>query len=95
MKRNVQIYDKDQLRTIMNGHGIKPILCPTITKDGDYIDTGYMMDSPDGGDDKRKFADCMMSPNDIAHSINMPLWEVIMVDNGGHDEYALLFYEEG
>lgn len=95
MKRNVQIYDKDHLREIINGHGFKPIMCPTITKDGNYVYTGTKMEGMDEWDGKRKFVDCVMFPNDIALLINMPLWEVVMVDNGGHDEYALMFYEEG
>ena len=34
------------------------------------------------------------SPNDCAEAINMPLWEVVTVDNGGIDEYALMFFED-
>lgn len=34
------------------------------------------------------------SANDLAHIVNMPLWEVVGIDNGGFDELAILFYEE-
>ena len=32
--------------------------------------------------------------NECAYEISMPLYEVIMVDNNGWDEYALLFFED-
>lgn len=32
-------------------------------------------------------------PNECAYKINMPLWELVMVDRDGDDEYALLFFE--
>lgn len=32
--------------------------------------------------------------NEIAYIINMPLWEIIGIDNGGFDDLAILFYEE-
>lgn len=32
-------------------------------------------------------------PSECAYKINMPLWEIVMVDNCGSDEFALLFYE--
>ena len=31
---------------------------------------------------------------DVAHMANMPLWEVVGIDNCGEDELAILFYEE-
>jgi len=34
------------------------------------------------------------TPNECAEGICMPLWEVVTVDNGGFDEYALMFYED-
>lgn len=36
----------------------------------------------------------MFTPCELAKLINMPLWEVVMVDNGGFDNYAILFYED-
>ena len=39
--------------------------------------------------DTRDFA-----PNELAHMVNMPLCEVVGIDNGGCDELAILFYEE-
>ena len=30
----------------------------------------------------------------FAYIINMPLWEIIGIDNGGFDDLAILFYEE-
>ena len=32
---------------------------------------------------------------EIAGIVNMPFWEVIGVDQGGFDDYALMFYEQG
>ena len=34
------------------------------------------------------------SPNELAHIVNMPRWEVVGIDNGGFDELAIIFYEE-
>ena len=32
--------------------------------------------------------------NELAHMLNMPLWEVVMIDNGGSDDNALFLYEQ-
>ena len=39
--------------------------------------------------DKRDF-----TANRLAYQANLPLWEVVGIDNGGCDELAILFYEE-
>ena len=32
--------------------------------------------------------------NELAYMLNMPLWEVVMIDNGGSDDKALFLYEQ-
>ena len=32
--------------------------------------------------------------NLLAQMVDMPLWEVVMIDRGGFDDYAILFYEQ-
>ena len=34
------------------------------------------------------------SANDLAHIVDMPLWEVVGIDTCGCDELAILFFEE-
>jgi len=38
-------------------------------------------------------ASVMYTITELASKLNMPLWEIVMIDNHGFDDYAVLFYE--
>lgn len=96
MKKNCQIADTNEIAKIVAcslgnelGRGIiyKSDSC-YLKEDGTFHfvmkdkATGLFTDTRDFG------------PNELAHMVNMPLWEVVGIDNGGCDELAILFYEE-
>lgn len=87
MKKNVQIYTSDQLREILqHGCGLpKPCCNPQILTNGDFVYSTFV----DG-----KWVEKTFTANEVAKFINMPLCEVVMVDDCGLDRYALLFYEQ-
>lgn len=58
-----------------------------LTKDGKFH-LAYMDETGTFG------ARRMFTANELAYEIDMPLWEIVGVDNFGFDELAILFYEE-
>lgn len=87
MKKNVQVYISDQLREILQFDCVIPKPCcnPMILDNGDFVYSTVV---------NGKWVENKFTANDVANFINMPLWEVVMVDDCGCDRYALLFYEE-
>lgn len=87
MKKNVQVYTSEQIRTILQGDCVLPKPCcdPQILANGDFFYSAMR---------NGKWVQNTFTANDVANFIDMPLWEVVMVDDCGMDRYALLFYEE-
>ena len=95
MKTNCQIVDSSVIAKIVASHLSKEMgkeitykedSC-YLTKDGQF--NFVYMDDNGIFSEKRTF-----TANEIAYIINMPLWEIIGIDNGGFDDLAILFYEE-
>lgn len=87
MKKNVQVYISDQLREILQLDCVIPKPCcnPRILDNGDFVYSTVV---------NGKWVENKFTANDVANFIDMPLWEVVMVNDCGYDRYALLFYEE-
>lgn len=96
MKKNCQIANTDEIAKIVAcnlsnelGYGItyKSDSC-YLKEDGTFH---FVMKDNDTGlfSIGRDF-----TANDVAYMANMPLWEVVGIDNCGEDELAILFYEE-
>ena len=82
VKKNVQVYTaKKAYETVYAG-------TPTLGKvENLRFDENGTLRWTEGG------RECRLEPNDLASEINMPRWEVVMVDNGGEDEFAIELYE--
>jgi len=81
MKKNCQLYTAEQLWDEIFNYKDEYAEKVWITEDG-FLH--WVEEEGISGE---------MNPNECAYSINMPLYEVVMVDNEGEDEYALLFFE--
>ena len=95
MKFNCQIVDSSEIARIVASHLTKEMgkeitykedSC-YLTKDGQF--NFVYMDENGIFSEKRTF-----TANELAYINNMPLWEIIGIDNGGFDDLAILFYEE-
>ena len=95
MKTNCQIVGSSEIARIVASHLTREIgkeitykedSC-YLSKDGKF----YFVYMDENGifSEKRTF-----TANEIAYIINMPLWEIIGIDNCGFDDWAILFYEE-
>ena len=95
MKTNCQIVGSSEIARIVASHltremgkeiTYKEDSC-YLSKDGKF----YFVYMDENGifSEKRTF-----TANEIAYIINMPLWEIIGIDNCGFDDWAILFYEE-
>ena len=95
MKSNCQIVDSSEVARIVASHltremgkeiTYKEDSC-YLSKDGKF----YFVYMDENGifSEKRTF-----TANEIAYIINMPLWEIIGIDNFGFDDFAILFYKE-
>lgn len=95
MKSNCQIVDSSEVARIVASHLTMEMGKEIIYKeDSCYLTRDGMfnfvyMDENGIFSEKRVF-----TANEIAYIINMPLWEIIGIDNGGFDDLAILFYEE-
>ena len=95
MKTNCQIVDSNLIAKIVASHLTKEMgkeitykedSC-YLTKDGQF--NFVYMDDNGIFSEKRTF-----TANEIAYINNMPLWEIIGIDNGGFDDWAIHFYED-
>ena len=87
MKKNCFIKGALALANLMATKNHFACSTAEITSDGDLVFTQWNKD--DQSDSERMH----FYPNEIAYKINMPLWEVCMIEVGGDDEYAIMFYE--
>lgn len=95
MKANCQIMDSAEIAKMVASH-IANEIGKGITYKGDscYLSKNgnfhfvYMDETGTFG------AQRTFTANELAYINNMPLWEIIGIDNGGFDELAILFYEE-
>ena len=95
MKTNCQIADSNELAKIAACH-IANEMGKGITYNGDscYLTKDgkfhfvYMDETGTFG------AQRTFTANELAYINDMPLWEIIGIDNGGFDDLAILFYEE-
>ena len=96
MKKNCQIADVNELARIA-AYYIEEAEDRQVTY---KVDSCYLKE--DGtfhfvmrDDETGLFTDTRdFTANRMANIANMPLWEVVGIDNGGCDELAILFYEE-
>ena len=88
MKKNCQIWKAVDIASMLRVEKMLRMKVCTIHDNGYFTANLW-------NNDKRKFCDTItLSPRQIAEAVNMPLWEIVMVDNGGSDDYAILFYED-
>ncbi len=95
MKMNCQLMNTEELakvaanivsKEIHKGVTYKSDSC-YLTKDGKFH--FVFMDNTGTFGARRTF-----TANELAYEIDMPLWEIVGIDNGGFDDLAILFYEE-
>ena len=95
MKINCHIADSSEIARIVASHLSKEMGKEiTYKEDSCYLTRDGMfnfvyMDENGVFSKKRIF-----TANEIAHIINMPLWEIIGTDDLGYDDIAILFYKE-
>ena len=96
MKRNCQILSandlaKEAAEYIQRLEGSKityKVDSCTLSDNGDFS-LAVWNEQTNRFDIMRRF-----TGNELAYMLNMPLWEVVMIDRGGFDEMAMLFYEQ-
>ena len=89
MRKNCQIWNKNNVLNEFYPYPDRKDMCY-----GDYEilnDGSFRIKLEVEGELK----EVVYSPMEIAEKVDMPLWEIVMVDYDGSDEFALLFYEEG
>lgn len=88
MKKNCMLVDADALVAFAEASedGAKPYkgarLCEDGTLEWNELEEG-----------SGEFSARSMGPDALAALVEMPLWEVVSIDAGGTEEFAILFYE--
>ena len=95
MKRNCQILSVNELAREaadciqrLEGAKIKYKVDSCTLSDNGDLSISVWNEQTNRFDIMRRF-----TGNELAYIVNMPLWEVVMIDRGGFDERAILFYE--
>ncbi len=81
MKKNTQLYTAQKLYDEIFAY------CPKGVITNIHIDEDGYLNYTENGIDKE------IDPNELCERMNMPLWEVCMVDNNGDDDFAIIMYE--
>ena len=95
MKFNCQIVDSSEIARIVASHLTREMGKEiTYKEDSCYLSKEgkfYFVYMDENGifSEKRIF-----TANEIAYIINMPLWEIVGIDNFSFNDWAILFYEE-